>query len=61
MNNATKEFILWCLKQYSISGFKNLKRKDTKAKYDELSAIYPEVEMFDTLKNEKVLPPLKNK
>lgn len=61
MNNATKEFILWCLKQYSISGFNNLKRKDTKAKYDELSAIYPEVEMFDTLKNEKVLPPLKNK
>ena len=59
MNSASKEFILWCLKQYSLSGFKNLKKKDTKAKYEEISAKYPEVEMFDTSLDVLSLPPLK--
>lgn len=61
MNNATKEFVSYCLKQYSIDGFKHLKRKNTKPVYDELAKKYPEVEMFDTSADTLPLPELKKK
>lgn len=47
MNKATSEFVEWCLTQYRDSGWKNLKKKITKAKYDEIAAKYPEVEIFE--------------
>lgn len=46
---ATKEFIEWCLRQYAESGWKNLKKKNTKAKYQEITSKYPDTEVFDTL------------
>ncbi len=36
MTDATYEFIHWCLVQYAESGFKHLKKKNTKPKYLEL-------------------------
>ncbi len=61
MNKASKEFIAHCLKQYSIDGFKNLKRKNTKPIYDELAKKYQEIEIFDTSLAVLPLPELKKK
>jgi hypothetical protein len=46
MTKATKEFILWCLLQYKNYGFKGLKKKDTYKKYQEITAKYPNVEIY---------------
>lgn len=59
MNNASKEFIAWCLKSYAESGWKHLHKKETKAKYDEISQKYPEVEIIDTSIKPVPLPTLK--
>lgn len=61
MNNASKEFITYCLKQYSIDGFKNLKKKNTKKIYEEIAKKYPEVEMINTSLSVLPLPELKKK
>ena len=44
MTTATREYIRWCLERYKDLGFKGLKKKDTRAKYKELRALYPEFE-----------------
>lgn len=41
MHSMNKEFIKTLLTIYSQSGFKNLKKKQTKIIYDELSKEYP--------------------
>jgi L-ribulose-5-phosphate 4-epimerase len=41
MHPATKEFILWCIKEANDNGFKVMKRKYTSIKYDEIKAKYP--------------------
>ncbi|MCQ2772125.1 MAG: DUF5662 family protein [Bacilli bacterium] len=46
---ATKEFIEWCLTQYSESKWKNLKKKITKKKYLEITSRLPDTEVLDTL------------
>ena len=46
MTKATKEFISWALLTYANQGFKGLKKKITKAKYQEITSMYPEVEEY---------------
>ena len=41
MHPASKEFILWCVKEAHDNGFKSVKKKVTRAKYDEIAAKYP--------------------
>ena len=41
MHPATKEFILWCIKEAHDKGFKAVCKKVTKAKYIEIKAKYP--------------------
>ena len=41
MHPATKEFILWCIKEINDFGFKAVKKKITKAKYFEIASKYP--------------------
>lgn len=38
---ATKEFILWCIKEINDYGFKAVKKKVTKIKYLEIASKYP--------------------
>lgn len=59
INKATSEFIEWCLKMYAESGWKNLHKKQTKAKYDEIASKYPEVDIFNTSLESIPLPTLK--
>lgn|SRR5574344_1228050 len=59
MTAAGKEFILWCLTRYASLGWKGLKKKDTKAKYLEITASKPDVEVCTELKIEGELPQLK--
>ena len=61
MTDATKEYVTWCLTRYAESGFKNLKRKETKAKYLEIASRLPEVQLFDALSIDLELPKLQKK
>ncbi len=47
MTKATIEYITWCFEVYSKVGFKGLKKKITKAKYDEITKKYPAVEIYE--------------
>jgi hypothetical protein len=58
LNSATKEFVDWCLLTYATVGWKGLKRKATKAKYEETAKKYPEVEICGNLRLDGELPPL---
>lgn len=49
MTQATREYVTWCLTRYKDLGFKGLKKKDTKAKYAEITSRLPRTEMFDHL------------
>ncbi len=49
MTSATKEFARWCLERYSESGWKDLKKKHTLAKYKEITSKYPDVEVISSL------------
>lgn len=40
MHPATKEFILWCIKEASEKGFKAVRKKKTKVKFDEIGKKY---------------------
>lgn len=61
MNKATEEYIRACLTRYRDSGWKHLHRKETKALYEEISARYPKVEIFETTRLLWELPPLEKK
>ena len=56
MTKLTEEFIRWCLETYAESGFKGLKKKATKAKYEELAAIHPKIEIRESLTPAEALP-----
>ena len=49
MSTATKEFVRWCLERYAESEWKDLKKKNTKAKYQEIISKYPDVEVITEL------------
>lgn len=59
MTTATKEYITWCLTEYKDNGFKNLKKANTKKKYQEIISKYPDVELFETEKATEKIPELK--
>lgn len=48
INKGTVEFVSWCLKTYAESGWKNLHKKQTKTKYEEICQITNEVDIFET-------------
>lgn len=56
MTTATKEYVRWCLERYRDLGFMGLKKKDTKAKYTEITKQYPKVEFIDNLPENVNLP-----
>ena len=49
MNSGTREFIRWCLARYAELVFKGLKKKDTLAKYKEISSTHKDVEVITKL------------
>lgn len=61
LHPATSEFVEWCLLKYSQSGWKELGKKATRAKYEELSKGKPEVVHFDTNVEMIDFPELKEK
>ena len=50
MHPATKEFIVWCVNEVIEKGFKGVKKKITKAKYQEIADKYPNT-MFVNIEN----------
>lgn len=59
MNDGTKEFLIWALKEYADNGWKNLNKKNTKIKYQEINSKYPKVQFFETCVEQVSLPELK--
>lgn len=59
INSATYEYVCYCLGEYAKNGWKNLSKKKTKAKYAQIAAKYPDVEIFTTMPLGPDLPPLK--
>lgn len=59
MTDVTREFITWMLTEYRDNGWKNLKRKNTKKKYEEIAKKHPETKMFEALNVQGELPLLK--
>lgn len=59
MTERSKTFIEWCLQQYADYGFEGLKKKITKAKYEEISKVTPEIEIRESLPLFGTLPNLK--
>lgn len=57
--DITREYILWCLKRFADLGFRGLKKKDTKAKYEELAKLYPNTRVYDMLALDGALPELR--
>lgn len=53
LTEATKEYIFWCLNRYAELGFKGLKKKDTKAKYAEITSKLPQYEIISNLHPDK--------
>lgn len=60
MTDGTEEFLTECFRRYKDSGFKNLKKKDTKKLYKSIMSKYPDTKIFDTIKIDRPLPPLAN-
>ncbi|MCR5079079.1 MAG: DUF5662 family protein [Bacilli bacterium] len=46
MTKATREYISWCLSRYAELGFKGLRKKDTKKKYQEILSVLPRYEQI---------------
>jgi hypothetical protein len=59
MTRATRAYIDWCLATYAQEGWKGLKKKMTKAKYQQIVSSLPDVEVFSELRLQGELPPLK--
>ncbi|MFA6620346.1 MAG: DUF5662 family protein [Bacilli bacterium] len=60
MTKATRSYIDWCLETYAEVGWKGLKKRITKAKYKEITAKYPEIEVCEQLRLDGELPPLEH-
>ncbi len=59
MTEATREYVSWCLTRFAALGFKGLKKKDTRAKYAEITSRLPDTEMLENLHPAKEIPPIK--
>ena len=55
MTKMTETYIEWCLKEYAENGWKNLKRRNTKAYYESLKEHYPRFEVVEKLLEENPL------
>jgi hypothetical protein len=56
MNKGSIAFVDWCLETYAKVGWVGLKKRLTKAKYDEISSQYPEIEVCESLRLSGDLP-----
>lgn len=56
MTRATKEYVKWCLQRFAQLGWKGLKKKDTKAKYDEIVSRFDDVEAYDCMPIDDNMP-----
>ena len=61
LNKGTDEFLSWCFKKFSESGWKELKKKQTKAKFEEIASRTKEVDVFESNIDSIPFPELKNK
>ena len=59
-NKGTAEFVTYCLKEFAENGWKNLHKKQTKAKYEEISKNFKEIDIFETEIEGIDFPKLKN-
>lgn len=57
MTAATKEFLMWCFETYKDQGFKGLKKKITKAKYNEVIKKHPDTEIYKINLSESDIKP----
>ncbi len=60
LHDATIDYVVYCLREYSLNGWKNLKRRNTEKIYREISAKYPDVEVFEEMPLGAPLPALKS-
>ena len=58
LTKASETYIQWCLERFRDYGFSGLKKKDTKAKYAEIVACYPDTETRSDLHPIGELPSL---
>ena len=56
MTEATKKYIDFCLEEFAKNGWKNLKKKNTLAKYNEIVSSLPDVEIIRNLHPGDKLP-----
>jgi len=56
MTEATRQFIDWCLGNYATSGWAHLHKKETLAKYREITAKLPRFETLSELHPTEELP-----
>ncbi len=49
MHSATKEFVEILFKEFSLNGFKNLKKKNTKKIYEDCLIKHPNIEVYNLL------------
>jgi hypothetical protein len=56
MTEATRQFIDWCLANYATSGWAHLHKKETLAKYREITAKLPRFETLSELHPTEELP-----
>lgn len=60
MTEATRRYIDYCLDEFAKNGWKNLRKKNTLAKYKEITSLYPDVEIVKSLHPGDKLPVLVN-
>ena len=60
LNKGTSEFLSWCFKKFAESGWKELKKKQTKAKYEEIASRTKEVDVYETEIDSIPFPELKS-
>ena len=60
LNKGTAEFLSWCFLKFSETGWKELHKKETKAKFEEIANRTKEVDIFETEIDSIPFPELKN-
>lgn len=56
LSDVTKEYVTLCLKRFADMGFAGLKKKDTKALYEDICSRFPKVRVYDSMACEGTLP-----
>ena len=59
LNKGTDEFVSYCLKKFSQSGWKELHKKQTKAVYNEIANRTKEIDVFESTIDSIPFPELK--